>query len=133
MGNEKNLKPCKKGETHNPNGRPKKLKNVVKSLPPDMQERVLAMIGYALTLPDEESAKEYLQAKEGELGKYGIVLQITLKQLLKEGWGFGAMMDVMDRLYGKPRISAEVSTTGGIQLVINTDKETKEAIENGIG
>lgn len=128
-----NLKPCKPGETHNPNGRPKRLANAIKGIPKDMQEKVYAVLAFALTLPDETTAKAYLQQQEGQLGKYGFVLQIAIKQLCKEGWGWGAMMDIMDRLYGKPRISAEVSHTGGISLNISTDQETKELIEGGLG
>ena len=128
-----NLKPCKPGETHNPNGRPKKLVNAIKGLPKDMQEQVYGVLAFALTLPDEKTAKKYLEQQQGELGKYGFVLQIAIKQLTKDGWGFSAMMDIMDRLYGKPRISAEVSHSGGIALTINTDSETKELIEGGLG
>ena len=128
-----NLKPCKPGETHNPNGRPKKLVNAIKGLPKDMQEKVYGVLGYALTLPDETSAKSYLHNQEGELGQYGFVLQIAIRQLCKEGWGFSALMDIMDRLYGKPRISAEVAHTGGISLHITTDQETKDLIEGGLG
>lgn len=128
-----NLKPCKPGETHNPNGRPKKMQTAIKGLPRDMQEKVYGVLAFALTLPDEASAKAYLKQQEGELGKYGFVLQIAVKQLLKEGWGFSALMDILDRLYGKPRISAEVQHTGGISLNITTDKETKELIEGGLG
>lgn len=128
-----NLKPCKPGETHNPNGRPKKLVTAIKSLPADMQEQVYGVLAFALTLPDMESAKKYLECKQGQLGKYGIVLQVAIKQLNKEGWGFNAMMDIMDRLYGKPRISAEVQHSGGITLNIQTDEETKDAIIGGLG
>lgn len=127
-----NLKPCKPGETHNPNGRPKKLVNAIKGLPKDMQAQVYGVLAFALTLPDEKTAKKYLEQQQGELGKYGFVMQIAIKQLTKDGWGFSAMMDIMDRLYGKPRISAEVSHTGGIALTINTDQETKELIEGGL-
>lgn len=128
-----NLRPCKPGETHNPNGRPKKLVNAIKGLPKDMQEKIYGVLAYALTLPDEKSAKKYLEQQEGELGKYGFVMQIAIKQLTKEGWGWGALMDILDRLYGKPRISAEVAHTGGIVLNITTDDETKAIIEGGIG
>lgn len=128
-----NLRPCKPGETHNPNGRPKKLVNVIKKIPKDMQEKVYDVLAFALTLPDETSAKKYLQSQEGELGQYGFVLQIAIKQLLKEGWGWNALMDIMDRLYGKPRISAEVQHSGGITLNIQTDEETKDAIIGGLG
>lgn len=128
-----NLKPCKPGETHNPNGRPKRLVNAIKGLPKDMQEKVYGVLAYALTLPDEKTAKTYLQHQSGELGKYGWVLQIAIKQLCKDGWGWNALMDILDRLYGKPRISAEVAHTGGITLNITTDEETKAMIEGGLG
>lgn len=128
-----NLRPCKPGETHNPNGRPKKLVNAIKGLPSDMQEKVYAVLAFALTLPDIATAKKYLEQKSGELGKYGFVMQVAIKQLCKDGWGWSAMMDIMDRLYGKPRISAEVEHKGGISLNIVTDQETKELIEEGLG
>lgn len=128
-----NLKPCKPGETHNPNGRPRKLKNAIKKLPKDMQEKVYGVLGFALTLPDETSAKAYLQQQSGELGEYGFVLQVAIKQLCKEGWGFSALMDILDRLYGRPKVSADVTHSGGISLNITTDQETKDLIEGGIG
>lgn len=128
-----NLKPCKPGETHNPKGRPPKLKNAIKKLPKDMQEKVMGVLAFALTLPDTHSAKKYLEYQSGELGEFGFVLQVAIKQLTKEGWGFNAMMDIMDRLYGKPRISAEVQHSGGITLNIQTDEDTKDMIEGGLG
>lgn len=128
-----NLRPCKPGETHNPNGRPKKMTTAIKGLPSDMQEKVYGVLAFALTLPDETTAKAYLDKQAGELGKYGFVLQIAIKQMTMKGWGFGAMMDIMDRLYGKPRQTAEVNHTGKIGLSITTDQETKDIIEGGIG
>lgn len=119
-----NLRPCKPGETHNPNGRPKKLVNVIKKIPKDMQEKVYDVLAFALTLPDETSAKKYLESQQGELGQYGFVLQIALKQLLKDGWGWSALMDIMDRLYGKPKMSADITATGdGLTIVVKNQEE----------
>ena len=119
-----NLKPCKPGETHNPNGRPKKLVNVIKKIPKDMQEKVYDVLAFALTLPDETSAQKYLESRQGELGQYGFVLQIAIKQLLKEGWGWSALMDIMDRLYGKPKMSADITATGdGLTIVVKNQEE----------
>ena len=119
-----NLRPCKPGETHNPNGRPKKLVNVIKKIPKDMQEKVYDVLAFALTLPDETSAKKYLESQQGELGQYGFVLQIAIKQLLKEGWGWSALMDIMDRLYGKPKMSADITATGdGLTIVVKNQEE----------
>ena len=111
-----NLRPCKPGETHNPNGRPKKLVNVIKKIPKDMQEKVYDVLAFALTLPDETSAKKYLKSQQGELGQYGFVLQIAIKQLLKEGWGWNALMDILDRLYGKPRESKDLEVVGKMEF-----------------
>ena len=111
-----NLRPCKPGETHNPNGRPKKLVNVIKKIPKDMQEKVYGVLAFALTLPDETSAKKYLESQQGELGQYGFVLQIAIKQLLKEGWGWNALMDILDRLYGKPRETKDLDVVGKMEF-----------------
>ena len=119
-----NLRPCKPGETHNPNGRPKKLVNVLKKIPKDMQEKVYDVLAFALTLPDETSAKKYLESQQGELGQYGFVLQIAIKQLLKDGWGWSALMDIMDRLYGKPKMSADINAKGdGLTIVVKSQEE----------
>ena len=124
MANEQNLKPCRKGETHNPNGRPKKLVNVIKKIPRDMQEKVYSVLAFALTLPDERSAKKYLESQQGELRQYGFVLQIAIKQLLKDGWGWSALMDIMDRLYGKPKMSADINAKGdGLTIVVKSQEE----------
>ena len=129
--NEKNLKPCKKGEKgRNPNGRPKKLVNAIKSLPPHMMEDIYGILGYALTLKSEEEAKEYLAAKGEELGKYGFLMQIAIRQLSNKNYGWGAANDILDRLYGKPRMSAEVKHSGDNVTIVVRDKEEQERITN---
>ena len=130
MANEKNLKPCKKGETHNPNGRPRKLVNAIKKLPSNMMEDVYAILGYALTLSSEEEAKKYLSAKSEELGRYGFVMQIAIRQLSNKNYGWGAVNDILDRLYGKPRMSAEVKHTGDNLTIVVNNQEEKELISN---
>ena len=125
-----NLKAPKKGEVRNPYGGPKKLVNVIKKIPKDMQEKVYDVLAFALTLPDEKTAKEYLNKQSGELGQYGFVLQIAIKQLLKEGWGWGALMDIFDRLYGRPRETKELMTTGeGLTIVVKSQEE-KDKLDN---
>ena len=124
-----NLRPCKPGETHNPNGRPKKLVNVLKKIPKDMQEKVYDVLAFALTLPDATSAKKYLKSQQGELGQYGFVLQIAIKQLLKDGWGWSALMDIMDRLYGKPKMSADITATGDGLTIVVKNQEEKDKLE----
>ena len=127
--NIQNLKPCKKGETHNPNGRPKKLVNAIKDLPPHMMEDIYGILSFALTLKSEAEAKAYLEEQTGKLGQYGFLMQIAIRQLTSKGYGWGAAMDILDRLYGKPRQSAEVKHTGeGISIIVNSEEE-KQRIE----
>lgn len=127
-----NLRPIQKGERRNPHpqGRPRKLVNAIKSLPDDIQEQVYGILAYVLTLPDEETAKEYLEVKKGELGKYGFVLQVAIRQLTAKGWGWGAMMDILDRLYGKPKQNTSVDVKGDGTVIIVKSLEEKEKIDN---
>lgn len=132
MANIQNLKPCKPGETHNPNGRPRALARVLKTIPPDARERIYGILFTALTFRNVKEATDYIRSQESTDFKYGFVLQIAIKSLAgKNGWQ--ALQDILDRLFGKPRISAEVAHTGGISLNIQTDQETKELIEGGLG
>ena len=122
--NIQNLKPCKKGETRNPNGRPKKLVNAIKDLPPHMMEDIYGILSFALTLKSEAEAKAYLEEQTGKLGQYGFLMQIAIRQLTSKGYGWGAAMDILDRLYGKPRQSAEVKHTGdSINIIVKSQEE----------
>lgn len=129
MANEKNLKPCRKGETHNPNGRPKKLVNAIKDLPPHMMEEVHGILAFALTLKSEAEAKAYLEEQTGKLGKYGFLMQIAVRQLSNKAYGWGAAMDILDRLYGKPKMAAEVKHTGETMTIVVQSKEEAAMIE----
>lgn len=127
--NPQNLKPCKKGETHNPNGRPKKLVNAIKELPNNMMEDIYGILSFALTLKSEAEAKAYLEEQSGKLGQYGFLMQIAIRQLSNKNYGWGAAMDILDRLYGKPRMSAEVRHTGDNMTIVVQSKEEAEMIE----
>lgn len=134
MANEQNIEPFKfkKGQSGNPKGRPRTLAKVLKEIPPDARERIYAILLTALTFRNVREASAYIQAQDSTDFKYGFVLQIAIKSLAgKNGWQ--ALQDILDRLFGKPRISAEVAHTGGITLQIVTDEETKGLIEEGLG
>lgn len=132
MANPQNLKPCKPGETHNPNGRPPKLARAIKSIPRDAQERIYATLFTALTFKNVKDATDYIREQEATEFKYGFILQIAVKALAGKN-GFQALMDILDRLFGKPRISAEVAHSGGYVLHIDTDNETRDNIQGGLG
>lgn len=128
--NEQNLKPMKKGEKgRNPHGRPRKLVNAIKELPSEMMEEIYGILGYALTLPSEDEAKKYLEAKGEELGRYGFLMQIAIRQLTNKSYGWGAANDILDRLFGKPKMAAEVKHTGDAWRIIVNSEEEKKMVE----
>ena len=111
------------------NGRPKKLVNAIKDLPDNMMEDIYGILSFALTLKSEAEAKEYLEEQSGKLGQYGFLMQIAIRQLSNKNYGWGAAMDILDRLYGKPRMSAEVRHTGDNMTIVVQSKEEADRIE----
>lgn len=94
-----------------------------------MQEDIHGILGYALTLESEAAAKKYLEEQTGKLGQYGFLMQIAIRQLSNKNYGWNAAMDILDRLYGKPRMSAEVKHTGDNMTIVVQSKEEAEMIE----
>lgn len=111
------------------NGRPKKLVNAIKDLPDNMMEDIYGILSFALTLKSEAEAKAYLEEQSGKLGQYGFLMQIAIRQLSNKNYGWGAAMDILDRLYGKPRMSAEVRHTGDNMTIVVQSKEEADRIE----
>lgn len=108
------------------------MSKIIKTMPKDAQEKIYTILFTALTFKNVQEATAYIRSQDTTDFKYGFVLQLAVKALAgKNGWS--AFNDILDRLYGKPRISAEVAHTGGISLNITTDAETKDLIEGGLG
>ena len=120
--NEQNLQPCKKGETHNPNGRPKKLSKAISAIPKDAQEKIYAVLWAALQTGDKSEGAIILQRGKEELPEYGMIYQLAIKELLgKNGWK--ALNDILDRLFGKPKqITDTTLKTEGAGLIIGFKK-----------
>lgn len=126
MANEQNLKPCKPGETHNPNGRPPRLSRVIRAMPKDAQERIYSILYTALTFRNVKEATEFIRSQDTTDFKYGFVLQLAVKALAgKNGWS--AFNDILDRLFGKPKVSASVDAGGdGVTIIVkNADEKNK--------
>jgi len=107
-----NLKSFKKGRSGNPIGRPPSLANQIKSIPKDAQVKVYEVLHHAISLPNVNAARKYLESDEVQegLGEYGFMLQIALKSLIsKSGWL--TVCDILDRLFGTPHrsITADLS------------------------
>ena len=110
-----NLKRPPKGQSGNPAGRPPRLAASIASIPADAQKRVYDVLHHALALPNVKAAKEYLESEETQacIGEYGFLLQVAIKALMgKTGWL--TANDILDRLFGKPKQTTQLS--GGISV-----------------
>lgn len=126
--NPQNLKPCKPGETHNPNGRPPKLVKVIKGVPKDAQEKIYGILLTALQFKNVEEATAYIRSQDSVDFKYGFVLQVAIKALAgKRGWD--ALNDILDRLFGRPRQTTDIRSTEGVKIIVQS-KEEKDKLEN---
>lgn len=95
------------GQSGNPNGRPPLLCNALKNLPADAKEKVHDVLWTAISQKDIKTASAYLQKTADELPECGFILQLAIKTLAgPKGWF--ALMDICDRLFGKPRQIAEI-------------------------
>ena len=100
----------KPGEVTNPAGRTPLFCNVLKNMPAEAQEMAMSALWTAISQKDVRSAKEYLEKTAEELPECGFALQIAVKALMgNKGWD--AMMDIYDRLFGRPRQTTEIDGT----------------------
>ena len=102
-----------KGQSGNPAGRPPLPSNVIKTMPRDAREKAYDALWTAISCQDVTSAKKYLEKAADELPECGFVLQLAAKSLMgPKGWE--ALMDIYDRLFGKPKQTTEIE--GGLNL-----------------
>lgn len=134
---ERSLDNLKKGvpiqEQPNANhGRYPTLVNAIEELPPDAQKKVYAALWKAISMRSVKEASKYLSKEVDNLPEEcGVVMQIALKGLLGKN-GLNALMNILDRLFGKPKTNAEVTLDGKVQgITVKVDNsETAEQLQN---
>lgn len=99
-----NLRILKKGETANPNGRPKKLINLISEIPKEEQLKIYNQLLNVIRCRSIAEAKELL--KDQTTGEYGVVYELAIEALLSSN-GWSAMNDILDRLFGKPKLVSD--------------------------
>lgn len=91
----------KENQPEKNNGRPQKLSRQLKNIPKDAQQRMYSILYEATTFGNKADALEFLKA-EKDKGEYGFILELAIASLAgRNGWQ--VLMDIMDRLFGKPK------------------------------
>jgi hypothetical protein len=100
----------KKGQSGNPKGKPKALARVIGEIPPDAQEEIYRTLHSALAMESIDEAVRYIKEEGEKHGKYGAVFQVAVRALNGNN-GWQALCDILDRLFGKPKQTADLNVT----------------------
>lgn len=91
--------------------RAKKMKNVIKEIPPDAQEAIATTMFRAIACRNTKEAIATINETELKGGDYGLIYEEVIKAIKKEG--LHAIILVLEWIYGKNinnRITGEIKT-----------------------
>lgn len=117
MANNQNLKPFKKGEVANPNGRPRKYVSLLKDAGYKVSE-INDTIQNMMAMDLEELADVYENPKATILEK--TIANAMVKSLQKGS--LYSLETLLTRVYGKPKETSTVENTGKVEFVITKGK-----------
>lgn len=112
------------------NGRHKKIENIIKEAPRDIQDKIYAVLHTALQQPNRRVAMELLKDREDELGEYGFVLQIAINSLAGKN-GMAALDSILNRLIGRPKQQSDISFVGSDGEISKIIVEVKDFSKKG--
>lgn len=110
-------------------GGPVKLSSQIRNIPKDAQQRMYAILYQATTFNNKTEALNYLKAEQ-EKGEYGFILELAIASLAgRNGWQ--VLMDILDRLFGKPKQVTENynennDNTQAVVIFSNKDGDSSE-------
>jgi hypothetical protein len=114
MANEQNLKPFKKGEVANPNGRPRKYVSTLKA-----QGYKLAEINDCIQVMMAMTIEELKDAFENP---NATVLEKTIAAAIKRSIEKGSLYSIetlLSRVYGKPKEQVDMDLSGEVHVTMN--------------
>jgi len=120
-----------KGESGNPNGRPKKVFSIIiaemkeRGIEPATPSNVADIYQYLLALPLSEIIK--IAGSPKEENGLPAIMRIAAKELIGKR-GLEIMKEMLDRANGKPKSSVELSNPDGTmkQTIIFSDGTTRD-------
>jgi poly-beta-hydroxyalkanoate depolymerase len=112
MANEQNLKPFKKGEVANPNGRPRKYVSILKDAGYKLSE-INDTIQVMMQMTIDELAEVFKNPQSTILEK---TIANAMKKSLEKG-SLYSLDTLLTRVYGKPKETQSVENTGTIEVV----------------
>lgn len=117
MANNQNLKPFKKGEVANPNGRPKKYVTILREYGYKLSE-INDTIQVMMQMTIEELADVFKNPKS-------TILEKTIANALKKSLEKGSLYSIetlLTRVYGKPKETQSVAIDNKIEVVFVPNK-----------
>lgn len=119
----------RKGESGNPNGRPPRLISRIEKLPKEARDIVYSRLWEAIKNDNIAGLARYMD-EAGADGECGMVLQMAARQL-RSKYGWKALNDILDRLFGKPKQTTEIANSGGQPFelkVVQTSEDIKDKV-----
>jgi hypothetical protein len=105
------LKPCKPGETHNPQGRPKK-----ENCPADIARQILESKSIDLTITFPDGKKKNLSLTSDQSLLYAGLSAVMRKGLAGD---VQALKEILDRGYGKVLDKLQVESDGKVNITFS--------------
>jgi len=113
MANEQNLKPFKKGEVANPNGRPRKYVSELRAQGYRLSE-VNDAIQVLMSMTIDELKEVYTNPK-------ATVLEKTIASAIRKSIEKGSLYSIetlLTRVYGKPKEQVDLNASGGMEIKV---------------
>ncbi len=112
-------------------GRPPLPSNAIKKLPKEAREQVYAVLWTAISMHNVKEAQSYIEDQAKALPECGMALQVCLRALLGKN-GFLALMDICDRLFGRPQQAHQVDVDANVSgVTINVaSKESAQILQD---
>lgn len=124
MANEQNLRPFKKGEVANPNGRPRKFVSQLREQGYKLSE-VNDAIQVLMSMTVDELKDVYQDPK-------ATVLEKTVASAIRKSIEKGSLYSIetlLTRVYGKPKEQMDLNASGGMQIEVIYKDGTNDSLE----